>query len=147
MASEQLVVFRLGKEEYAVAIDKVKEIIRYNEATKLPNTPPHMDGIINLRGKVISVIDLAKRFGVPGKVTGSNLAIIVEAAGQEVGIIVDEVTEVLRVDDSAIESAQTVAHAADFLQSIGKVGERLLIILDLDKVFDEEEIRLLQQVG
>ncbi len=64
MASEQLVVFRLGSEEYAVTIAQVKEIIRYGGATRLPNTPEHLEGIINLRGKVIPVVDLGKRFGL-----------------------------------------------------------------------------------
>jgi purine-binding chemotaxis protein CheW len=147
MASEQLVVFRLGKEEYAVAIDKVKEIIRFQEATRLPNTPPHMEGIINLRGKVIPVVDLAKRFGLQRGRTEGKQAVIIEAAGQVVGVIVDGVTEVLRIDDSAIEPTQTVTRVAEFLRSIGKVGERLLIILDLDKAFSEEEIAMMREAG
>lgn len=147
MASEQLVVFQLGNEEYAVAIDKVKEIIRYKEATKLPSTPPYMEGIINLRGKVIPVVDLAKRFGLERELTEGKQAVIIEAAGQEVGVVVDGVTEVLRIDDSAIEPAQSVAYGAEFLRSIGKVGERLLIILDLDKVFSDVEIAIMREVG
>ncbi len=139
MASEQLVVFQLGSEEYAVSISQVKEIIRYGGATKLPNTPEHMEGIINLRGKVIPVVDLAKRFGLARARQGDAQALIVEAAGREVGMVVDEVSEVLRLEDSAIEPAQTVTHAGEFLRGIGKVGDRLLIILDLDKLFSEEE--------
>ncbi|MDR7866532.1 MAG: chemotaxis protein CheW [Sporomusaceae bacterium] len=139
MASEQLVVFRLGKEEYAVSITQVKEIIRYGGATKLPNTPDHMEGIINLRGKVIPVIDLAKRFGLVREKTDGAQAVIVEAARREVGVVVDGVTEVLRIEDSAIELAQTVCHAGQFLRGIGKLEGRLLIILDLDKLLSEEE--------
>ncbi len=139
MSSEQLVVFQLGSEEYAVAIAQVKEIIRYGGATRLPNTPEHMEGIINLRGKVIPVVDLAKRFGLARTRTNDAQALIVDAAGREVGMVVDEVSEVLRLEDTAIEQAQTVSHAAEFLRGIGKVGERLLIILDLDKLFSQEE--------
>ncbi len=139
MASEQLVVFQLGSEEYAVSISQVKEIIRYGGATKLPNTPEHMEGIINLRGKVIPVVDLAKRFDLARAKQGDTQALIVEAAGREVGMVVDEVSEVLRLEDTAIEPGQTVSHAGEFLRGIGKVGDRLLIILDLDKLFSEEE--------
>lgn len=139
MASEQLVVFQLGNEEYAVSIAQVKEIIRYGGATKLPNTPEHMEGIINLRGKVIPVVDLAKRFGLARGETDGAQAVIVEAAGREVGVVVDGVTEVLRIEDGAIEPAQTVCHAGQFLRGIGKLEGRLLIILDLDKLFSEEE--------
>lgn len=139
MASEQLVVFQLGGEEYAASISQVKEIIRYGGSTKLPNTPEYMDGIINLRGKVIPVVDLAKRFGLPRAKDGDVQAIIVEAAGREVGMVVNEVSEVLRIEDSAIEPAKTVSHAGEFLRGIGKMEGRLLIILDLDKVFSEEE--------
>lgn len=139
MASEQLVVFQLGSEEYAISISQVKEIIRYGGATKLPNTPAHLEGIINLRGKVIPVIDLAKRFGLAQAARTSAQALIVEAAGREVGMVVDVVSEVLRLEDSAIEPGQTVSHAGEFLRGIGKLGDRLLIILDLDKLFSEEE--------
>lgn len=147
MASEQLVVFQLGNEEYAITIAQVKEIIRYGGATKLPNTPEHLEGIINLRGKVIPVIDLAKKFGIVRERTDGAQAVIVEAGGQEVGVVVDGVTEVMRIDDSAIEPAQTVCHASEFLRSIGKLDNRLLIILDLNKLFGEEERRAMKSVG
>jgi purine-binding chemotaxis protein CheW len=139
MASEQLVVFQLGNEEYAITISQVKEIIRYGGATRLPDTPPHMEGIINLRGKVIPVIDLAKRFGLTREKTEDIQAVIVEAAGREVGVVVDLVSEVLRIEESAVEPAQTVHHAGDFLRGIGKLEGRLLIILDLDKLFSDQE--------
>ncbi|MDT8903579.1 chemotaxis protein CheW [Anaeroselena agilis] len=147
MASEQLVVFQLGSEEYAVSIAQVKEIIRYGGATKLPNTPPHMEGIINLRGKVIPVIDLGKRFGLERARRGEVQALIVEAAGREVGMVVDEVSEVLRLEDNAIESAQAVTRVGDFLRGIGKTGDRLLIILNLDRLFSEEEHVEMQAAG
>jgi purine-binding chemotaxis protein CheW len=147
MASEQLVVFQLGSEEYAASISQVKEIIRYGGATKLPNTPEHMEGIINLRGKVIPVVDLAKRFGLAQAKQAGTQALIVEAAGREVGMVVDVVSEVLRLEDGAIEPGQTVSHAGEFLRGIGKAGDRLLIILDLDKLFSEEEQGAMRAAG
>lgn len=147
MASEQLVVFQLAAEEYAIPISQVKEIIRYHEATKLPNTPEYMDGIINLRGKVISVIDLAGRFALPVEKSADKQALIVEAAGQEVGLVVDVVTEVIRLEENAIEPANGIAHSNEFIRSIGKVDKRLLIILDLNKLFSQEEMMVLRDAG
>jgi purine-binding chemotaxis protein CheW len=147
MSSEQLVVFRLASEEYAISIAQVKEIIRYSGATKLPNTPDHMEGIINLRGKVIPVLDLTKRLGVKQEKAGDKQAVIINSLGMEVGVVVDEVTEVLLLEDSAIELAPTVTQMGEFLRGIGKQEERLMIILDMDKLFSEEEKGLLQNVG
>ncbi len=146
MASEQLVVFQMGNEEYAIAIAQVKEIIRYGGATRLPDTPEHMEGIINLRGKVIPVVDLAKRFGLAREKREGIQAVIVEASGRDVGVVVDEVTEVLRLEEGAIEPAQTVRHAGEFLRGIGKLEGRLLIILNLDKLFSEEEQAIMAAV-
>jgi purine-binding chemotaxis protein CheW len=148
MASEQLVVFQLGNEEYAVSIAQVKEIIRYGGATKLPDTPEHLEGIINLRGKVIPVVDLAKRFGIKRDKLEGIQAVIVEASGREIGVVVDEVKEVLRIDGAAIENVQAATtRSGEFLRGVGKVEERLLIILDLDKLFGKEDIWELANVG
>ena len=89
MASEQLVVFQLATEEYAVPIEQVKEIIHYKGATKLPSTPGYMDGIISLRGKVLPIIDLAEKFALLTEKSAAKQALIVEVAGQEVGLVVD----------------------------------------------------------
>lgn len=147
MGSEQLVVFQLGNEEYAVSISQVKEIIRYSGVTKLPNTPSYMEGIINLRGKVIPVVDLASRFGLMLEKMDSRQAVIIEAAGREVGVVVDGVTEVLRIDDSAIEPPQTLTRTGEFIRGVGKLEGRLLIILDLDRLFSEEEKEILESAG
>lgn len=147
MASEQLVVFQLASEEYAIPISQVKEIIRYHGATKMPNTPEYMDGIINLRGKVISVIDLAGKFEISGKKSSSKQALIVEAAGQEVGLVVDSVTEVIRLEDNAIEVVNGIAQSSEFIRSIGKLDKRLLIILDLNKLFTHDEMIVIREAG
>lgn len=140
MASEQFVVFQLAAEEYAISISQVKEIIRYNGATTLPNTPGYMDGVINLRGKVLPVIDLAGKFALLTEKSAAKQALIVEAAGQEMGLVVDAVTEVIRLEESAMEAANGIAQSNEFIKSIGKVDKKLLIILDLDKLFSQEEI-------
>lgn len=147
MLSEQLVTFRLGSEEYALSIARVKEIVRYAGATKLPDTPAHMEGIINLRNNVIPVINLAKHFGMSQGKAEARQVVIVEIMGMEVGVIVDEVTEVLMLEDSAIEPAPVMTQAGAYLQGIGKLGERLVIILNLDKLLNQQEQDMLQNVG
>ncbi|KYZ78015.1 hypothetical protein AXX12_00270 [Anaerosporomusa subterranea] len=144
MAEEQLVVFRLGKEEYAVSITQVKEIIHFKGTTKMPNTPAYMKGIINLRGKVIPVIELAMRFGVGAGCAVDRRVVIVETAGQEVGIVVDEVTEVIRLQEAAIEPVPTMSASNDYVRGIGKDKDRLLIILDLAKLFRKDELEEIQ---
>lgn len=147
MASEQLVVLQLAAEEYAIPISQVKEIIRYHGATKLPNTPDYMDGIINLRGKVIPVIDLAGKFAVTAEKAADKQALIVEAASQEVGLVVDAVTEVIRLEETSIEAVSGMAQSTEYIRSIGKVDNRLLIILELNKLFTQEEMTALQDAG
>jgi len=147
VASEQLVVFRLAAEEYAIPISQVKEIIRYNGATKMPNMPGYMDGIINLRGKVVPVIDLAGKFVLPTEKSAAKQALIVEAVGQEIGLVVDTVTEVLRLEETAIEAVNGIVQSNEFIKSIGKVDQRLLIILDLDKIFSQEEMIVMKDAG
>ncbi|MEN6412138.1 MAG: chemotaxis protein CheW [Veillonellales bacterium] len=147
MATEQLVVFQLAAEEYAVSIAHVREIIRYNGATKLPDTPAYMEGMINLRGKIIPVIDLAAKFELQLEKNSDKQALIVETAGQEMGIVVDTVTEVIRLEDTAIEAANGIANSNQFIRGIGKRDDRLLIILDLSKLFNSEEMKMLRAVA
>jgi purine-binding chemotaxis protein CheW len=146
MIEEQLVSFRLGNEEYAVSITQVKEIIQYKDVTRLPNTPEYMEGIISLRGKIIPVIDLSKRLELETSKNGDKRALIIETVGREVGIVVDEVTEVIRLQDSAIDPPPT-ATGNGYIRGIGKDGDRLLILLDVDKLFSEEEMQELKKVG
>lgn len=146
MAEEQLVLFSLGNEEYAISITQVKEIIQYKGVTKLPNTPAHMEGIITLRGKIIPVVNLALRLELAITKTEEQQAVIIETAGREIGIVVDEVTEVIRLQDNAIEPPPT-ATGNRYIRGIGKTGNRLLILLDVDKLFDAEELQDLKEVG
>jgi purine-binding chemotaxis protein CheW len=146
MAEEQLVLFRLGQEEYAISITQVKEIIQYKGATRLPNAPEYIEGIISLRGKIIPVVDLGKQLALATPGINDKRALIVETAGREIGIVVDEVTEVIRLQDSAIAPLPT-ATANRYIRGVGKEGTRLLILLDVDKLFDEGEMQELKKIG
>ena len=147
MAEQQMVLFRIGAEEYGIPISQVKEIIQYKGATRLPQTPDFMEGVINLRGKVIPVIELAKKFGLEASGGTDRRAVIIETGGQEIGVIVDEVTEVIRLQDSAIESAPTMTASNDYIRGIGKDGNRLLILLEVEKLFCSSEIEELKMVS
>ncbi len=138
----QLVVFRLGAEEYGVPITQVQEINRLSAPTKIPKAPAFVEGVINLRGKVLPVIDLKKRFGLEETTyTDEARIVVVEIASQTVGVIVDAVTEVLRLPLSSVEPppAMIARITADYLRGVGKLDERLLILLDLNKVLTETE--------
>jgi purine-binding chemotaxis protein CheW len=137
----QLVTFRLANEEYGLPITKVREINRLVPVTKLPQTPSFMEGIINLRGRIIPVIDLRRRFEMSvGAHDEDTRIIIVEISGQIVGVIVDAVTEVVRLDTANIEPAPaTVAVDLKYIEGVGKIDERLIILLDIDKVLTNQE--------
>lgn len=142
MAEErQLVVFSLLDENYGIDIYKVQEIIQYRDITYVPKAPPFVKGVINLRGRVIPVIDLKERFGLPEKeITPDTRIIVVEISSQTVGLIVDSVTEVLRIPNANIEPPPPVTTIeADFIEGVGKLDERLIIILDIDRILTKEE--------
>ncbi|HOK29068.1 MAG TPA: chemotaxis protein CheW [bacterium] len=144
MAEErQLVVFSLLNENYGIDIYKVQEIIQYRDITYVPKSPPFVKGVINLRGRIIPVIDLKERFGLPEKeVTPDTRIIVVEISSQTIGLIVDSVTEVLRIPNTNIEPPPPVTTIeADFIEGVGKLDERLIIILDIDRILTKEEKR------
>lgn len=142
----QLVAFRLRDEEFGVDIKQVREIIKPTIITRLPHVSDFIEGVTNLRGEVIPVISLRKRFGVPDtENTQDTRIIILDTADSRVGFIVDEVTEVLRISASAIDPPPSSISglSAEYLQGVGKVDDRLLILLDVERLLDEEEhIRL-----
>lgn len=135
MSEEQLVVFRLGKEEYALSISSVREIIQYQGATEIPNSLDYVEGIINLRGKLIPVIELAAKFGLEVKTTPDKRAVIVETVDQVFAVIVNEVTEVKQIEENKIEVVQGMSIGTDeYIRGIAKDGTRLIIILNADKI-------------
>ena len=139
----QLVVFSLGHEEFAVEVTQVREIMRMEEITRMPKSPSFVEGIINLRGQIIAVIDLAQRLNLQsGEQTGETRIIVVEAEELKVGMIVDSVSEVLRVSSESVEVTPTLAADVSlaYLQGVVKQDNRLIILLDLSKVLSVDEI-------
>ena len=145
----QLVTFRLANEEYGLPITKVQEINRVVPVTKLPQTPPFMEGIINLRGRIIPVIDLRKRFTMLAAAHDDETRIIiVEISGQTVGVTVDAVKEVVRLNTGNIEPPPTtVAVDSQYIYGVGKINDRLIILLDIDKVFTAQEELAVKQIS
>lgn len=146
----QLVVFLLGAESYGVEISRVHEIIRLQAVTRVPRSPLFVEGVINLRGKVIPVVDLRRRFGLPSaEHTRASRTVVVEIGDQVVGLVVDAVSEVLSINSATIEPASPVVAGVDseYIQGIAKLPERLVILLDLDRVLAREERRALEGVG
>jgi purine-binding chemotaxis protein CheW len=134
----QLVVFELGEERYGLDIATVYEIIRHQPITAVPQAPAFVEGVINLRGRIIPVVDLRDRFGMAtGDQTKASRIVVCDAAGTRVGLVVDGVSEVLMVASDAIEATPDVAagHDAGYHRGIAKLGERLIILLDLDGLF------------
>ncbi len=137
----QLVVFDLNSEAYGVDISAVREIIRMQEITRVPRAPEFIEGVINLRGKVIPVVDLRTRFSMPkGERNGDNRIVVVDVSGQDMGVVVDAVTEVSRVPASSIEPPSTVITSNDsaYLTGIVKSEEKLIILLDIARVITEQ---------
>ena len=141
----QLVTFSIGEEEFGVNILKVQEIIRTMEITKVPRAPEFVEGVINLRGKVIPIIDLRRRFGLAPKAHDKNTRIIViEINNIIVGFVVDAVSEVLRIPASTVEPPPPVVGVdSDYISGVGKLQDRLLIMLDLDKLLSSEDMDML----
>jgi len=149
MAELQFVVFKLGNEEYGVNIMQVKEIVTYKEPVKVPNTPKFIEGIINLRSQIIPIVNLKKRFNIPGdEINDETRIIVMNIDSKQVGFIVDDASEVRTISEEDIENAPDIIAGIErkYITGIGKIGERILILLDLDKLFDEEEKESLEAV-
>lgn len=145
----QLVTFSIGDEEFGVDILKVQEIIRTMEITKVPRAPAFVEGVINLRGKVIPIIDLRKRFGLQTRGHDKNTRIIViEINNMIVGFVVDSVSEVLRIPASTVEPPPPVVAGleSEYISGVGKLEDRLLILLDLNRLLSRAERSVLSQV-
>ena len=137
----QLVSFRIGEEEFGVDILKVQEINRMLDITKVPNSPSFVDGVINLRGKVIPIVNLRERFGLGNRERDKDTRIVVvELSGKTVGFVVDAVSEVLRIPKSVTEPPPSIVAGinSEYITAVGKLEDRLLILLDLERVLSEE---------
>ena len=146
----QLVTFTLGQEEYGVDINKVREIIRLVEITKVPKAPAFVEGLINLRGSVVPIVDLRKRFDIPSAEDRNKMRIMVVDVNQKtIGIVVDSVSEVLLLAGENIQDVpSTVSSGVDgrFLQAVGNVNDKLMQLLDLDRIFSSEELGRMTEI-
>jgi len=146
----QLVSFKINEEEFGIEILKVQEIIKMLQITKVPNAPNFVDGVINLRGRVIPIIDLRIKLGLTRKDHTKNTRIVVvELKNKTVGFIVDEVNEVLRIPKEITEAPPEMIGNInrEYITSIGKLEDRLLILLDLEKILSESEYSQVEKVA
>lgn len=146
----QLVTFEVAGEEFAVDILRVQEINRMLPMTRVPQSPPEVEGVINLRGKIIPVVDLRKRFGMePTERGDASRIIVVEVHGRTLGFVVDKVNEVLRISSKIVEPAPAMACSiqSDFIEGVGKLQDRLLILLNLQKLFGAEMAAAMSQAA
>jgi purine-binding chemotaxis protein CheW len=148
--ADQYLTFLLGGEMYAIGILRIKEIIEYGHLTTVPMMPAFIRGVINLRGAVVPVVDLSARFGrQASQVTRRSCIVIIEAGdgeeAQDVGVVVDSVSEVLEIPAAEIEPAPSFGTRirADFIQGMGKIDGRFVILLDVDKVLSVDEMAML----
>ncbi|HJV64362.1 MAG TPA: chemotaxis protein CheW [Geomonas sp.] len=137
--SLELLCFKVGREEYAISIMDIKEIIKPREVTEVPRVPSFVRGILSLRGIIIPIFDMRVRLGLPGVQASERERVIVVARQSGFcGVLVDEVVQVVRIPESGIEPPPVVLEGIDrdFVQGIGRVGGRMLILLDMEKVLD-----------
>ncbi|WP_202319878.1 chemotaxis protein CheW [Archaeoglobus neptunius] len=141
-ATLQVVIFSLGNERYGVETSQVKEIIRVEEITSIPNAPDFIEGVINLRGQITTIINLRKRFGMKPKPIDNDTRIIVfEHNGSTIGMMVDTVTEVRYLSKEHIDELPSIVTAgarSKFLRGVGKLPDGLLILVDLNRLQEEE---------
>nr|WP_301553503.1 chemotaxis protein CheW [Desulfuribacillus stibiiarsenatis] len=146
----KVIVFRLDSEEYGVEVNQVKSIERVQNVTKIPQSANFVKGIINLRGNVTPIIDLRTRLGMEYlEATDSSRVIIVGVEGMQIGLIVDSANDVIDIPGNLIEAPPKVVGNVDaaYLRGVAKLDDRLLILLNLDKVLDTVEIKKLEEIG
>lgn len=140
-AELQLVSFEVGGEEFGLDIVRVQEIIRMQPITRVPNSPSFVEGVINLRGKVIPILSLRKRFGLEERAADRDTRIVIaEVAGAVLGFVVDRVCEVLRITTGAIEpTPRLTKQGRAYVAGVGRAGERLVILLDIERLISGPE--------
>jgi purine-binding chemotaxis protein CheW len=144
----QVVGFRIGRETFGLPISLVREIVRVPEITSVPNAPEYIEGVINLRGRIIPVVDMRKRFGeevtLPSK---KNRVVVVEMEARLIGLLVNSASEVLRIPPSDIQAPQDVFQEGElnYITGVGKLKGRLVILLDLNRILQRGELRRLDE--
>jgi purine-binding chemotaxis protein CheW len=146
----QVVGLRVGRETFGLPIGMVREIVRVPEITSVPNAPAYIEGVINLRGRIVPVVDLRKRFGekVPER-TKKNRIVVVELDNRPIGLIVNSASEVLKISPSEIEAPHTIFQEGElnYITGVGKFRGRLVIMLDLSRILQRGELRRLDEIA
>jgi len=144
----QVVGFRIGRETFGLPIASVREIVRVPEITSVPNAPDYIEGVINLRGRIIPVVDLRKRFGEKSlEASKKNRIVVVEMENRAIGLLVNSASEVLKIPPSEIEAPQSVFQEGElnYISGVGKLKGRLVILLDLTRVLQRGELHRLEE--
>jgi purine-binding chemotaxis protein CheW len=146
---QQIVGFRIGKENFGVPIAIVREIVRMMEITVVPDAPSYIEGVINLRGKVIPVVDLRKRFAEEIQPHRRNRILIAELDGHQVGLVVDAANEVIKVNPELIEPPPNIFEQGElnYVTGVGKLGGKLVILIDLAKIMQRGELRRISDLA
>jgi purine-binding chemotaxis protein CheW len=144
----EVLSFKLGSEEYGITILKVQEIRGYDTVTKIANAPEHVKGVINLRGNIVPIIDMRIRFNLGTPVYDESTVVIILSLGKQVvGMVVDSVSDVVRLAPEQIKAAPQMGTAlnADYLTGLGTLDERMLILVDIDKLMSSQELELSEE--
>lgn len=145
---DQFIIFHLGKEEFGIQIAKAHEIVMMKKITKLPQSSDFIEGVINLRGDLIVIVDLRKRFSLAATISSETRIIIMEINNVKTGLIVDSISEVLRIRREHISDPprEISGIREDYIEGIGMIDTRLIILLKLDQIFSMEEIQELKNI-
>ncbi len=135
----QLLCFELADKEYAVNVDSVREVRRIKGIVPIPKSMEFVEGVVSLRGRVVPIINLRKKLGLPVKDSSLNRVIITESNGHIFGLAVDNVIGVINLDESNIEPPDEILKKAEYLMGVGKVGKRLILIADIKKILSGED--------
>ena len=146
---QQIVGFRIGKENFGVPIAIVREIVRMMEITVVPDAPSYIEGVINLRGKIIPVVDLRKRFAEEIEPNRRNRILVAELDGHQVGLVVDAANEVMKVNPELIEPPPNIFEQGElnYVTGVGKLGGKLVILIDLAKIMQRGELRRISDLA
>jgi purine-binding chemotaxis protein CheW len=144
----QLIVFKLGTEEYGLHIDQIKEVVLTPGVTKLPQTPPYIKGVANIRGNIIAIVDLEQKFGLGSGITSSveqgNYTLVIESDEVKLGVLVREVPNTLSVANSEVEDASNIIYDANaeqsYIKGIVKKDNRLIIMIDIFRTLSEKDL-------
>jgi purine-binding chemotaxis protein CheW len=149
--TKQLVIFKLGVEEFGVDILQVREIEKLDQTiTRVPKSPVFVEGVINLRGEIVPIVDLRKRFGLSVRpISADTRVIIVEINENLVGMVVDQVVEVFRINVAEVLQAPDITKTVDsyFINGVAKINERLVVLLNLERTLSPEEARELGEIS